>query len=81
MVITRIEFDTQSETKEAQNPISALRVSFAPPVYVSGMAAFSELYVTNLKNEQNRHGRDNQGGELFHRGSCGKATAQSTEYR
>lgn len=55
VVITRIEFETQSETKEAQNPISALRVSLAPPVYVSGTTAFSELYVTNLNSEQNRH--------------------------
>ena len=55
MVTTRIEFETQSETKEEQNPISALRVSLAPPVYVSGTTAFSELYVTNLKSDQNQH--------------------------
>ena len=55
VVITRIEFETQSETKEAQNPINALRVNLAPPVYVSGTTAFSELYVTNLKSEQNQH--------------------------
>ena len=47
VVITRMPFETQSETKDEQNPMTALRISFAAPLNVSGMIEFSKLLVTN----------------------------------